>query len=340
MTALVTAIQPLWPLLKDRGLDPEPIFRESGITPSQAKAANARLPVAECQAIWDRADALIDEPGWAIHYGDYWHPSMFGPLGYVWLTSPTLGAAYERFARFIDLFLERGVVSVITTGDRVVVNFNYRHEPFRRAYVADAMLSLLLRLSQAIYGTRLRPLGLSLAHDSIDEAARYEHYFECPVTFGASCDCLSFARTAMETELPGANPHLAAISEQETIRYLSQLDAARPEDRIRRHIIEQMPNGRVTGESVASAMHMSRRTLYRQLDSAGVTFNQLLQEVRMEMAQAYLAVDTYSVSQIAFMLGFSEQAAFSRAYRRWFGESPSETRRRQAASEMLPIPRT
>lgn len=340
MTALVTAIQPLWPLLKDRGIDPEPVFLESGIAPDRAKAANARVPVTECRAIWERADALIDDPTWGIRYGEYWHPSMFGPLGYAWLTSPTLRAAYERLSRFIDLFIERGVVTLRDADDSVLINFNYRNEPFALPSVADAMTSLGITMCRAIYGSRLRPTELSFVHAAPEHPGSYEDYFGCPVTFSADCDCVRLSAVVVDTALPGANPHLAEIAKNETIRYLAKLNAASPEDRIRRFIIDQLPNGRITGESVADAMHMSRRTLYRQLDKAGLTFNDLLQEVRMELAQAYLSVDTYSVSQIAFMLGFSEQAAFSRAYRRWYDESPSQTRERLAgdsASQRVPL---
>lgn len=332
MTALVTAIQPLWPLLKDRDIDPEPLFLASGIRPKQVMAANARVPVEACRAIWSRADALINERHWGVTYGDYWHPSMFGPLGYVWLTSASLREALSRLSRFIDLFLQDGIIDVSEGDNRLTINFNYQNEPFRIPSIADAMISLLMRLCTAIYGRRLAPVGVSLVHPPPDDASAYRAYFGCPVTFGAGCDCLSLPLRAVDKILPGADAHLAALNEQEVIRYLAQLDRGRVVDRVRAKIIEQLPDGQVSSESVAKALHMSRRTLSRQLGREGLSFSSLLQEVRMDLAEAYLASSYHSVAQIAFVLGFSEQAAFSRAFKRWSGESPSAARERLNAA--------
>lgn len=119
MTALATAIQPLWPLLASLGEDPEPVFSSAGIEPDTLKRPNARLPVAACNAVLLRASSRVADPCFGMRYGEYWQPSMFGPLGYAWLTSATLRKAIDRFARYIDFVLERGAVQVedLNSGD-------------------------------------------------------------------------------------------------------------------------------------------------------------------------------------------------------------------------------
>jgi AraC-like DNA-binding protein len=91
-------------------------------------------------------------------------------------------------------------------------------------------------------------------------------------------------------------------------------------------IVEQLASGGVSAEKVAQALHVSTRTLHRQLQGEGTTFKGLLEETRRKLAATYLRDEDISVTEIAFMLGFSEPSAFTRAYRRWTGESPSAAR--------------
>jgi len=92
-------------------------------------------------------------------------------------------------------------------------------------------------------------------------------------------------------------------------------------------IIDQLPSGNVTNEKVARSLYMSSRKLQRQLQSAGTTFYTLLDEVRQDLAQKYLRAQDSSITEIGFLLGFSESSAFSRAFKRWMGVTPSEYRK-------------
>ena len=91
-------------------------------------------------------------------------------------------------------------------------------------------------------------------------------------------------------------------------------------------IVDQLPSGNVTDESVARTLYMSSRKLQRQLQNAGTTFNTLLNEIRKDLAQKYLREQDTSMTEIAFLLGFSESSAFSRAFKRWMGVSPTQYR--------------
>jgi AraC-like DNA-binding protein len=92
-------------------------------------------------------------------------------------------------------------------------------------------------------------------------------------------------------------------------------------------IVDQLPSGNVTDESVSRVMNMSSRKLQRQLEIAGTTFNTLLNEIRQDLAKKYLREQQVCMTEIAFLLGFSESSAFSRAFKRWMGVTPSEYRK-------------
>ena len=100
---------------------------------------------------------------------------------------------------------------------------------------------------------------------------------------------------------------------------------------MRRHIVEALPSGQIREDDIAAKLHLSTRTLQRRLLEEGAGFGDLLQSVRRELAENYVKDTQLNVSEIAYLLGFSDQANFTRAFKRWFGLAPTEWRRRRAA---------
>lgn len=326
-TALATAIQPLWALIVDHEIDPEPIFRASHIDIELLKRPNARLPTEACNAVWLRASGQIKDPCFGVKYGPYWHPSMFGPLGYAWLASTSLRKALNRLAKYTDLVLERGAVEIINleNGD-ASISLSYQGGAFTLPALADSLLSLVMHLCRINYEGELNPKMVTLFHSAPPDPGPYFNYFCCPVEFDSGSDSIILAKSVLDEPLPGGNSRLAKLNEHEAVRYLAQLDKSRTVDRVQAAIIEQLAGGSVTIGSVAEALHLSSRTLNRQLQEEGTTFTKLKQRAQRNLADLYLADEHYSITEIAFMLGFSEQSAFTRAYRRWTGKVPSDVR--------------
>ena len=102
--------------------------------------------------------------------------------------------------------------------------------------------------------------------------------------------------------------------------------------KIHRLISKQMATEKIDADTLARQCHMSRQTLYRKLKKEGLSFQGLVEQVRQDKALRYVAGDQYALGEIAFLLGFSELSAFSRAFKRWTGTSPAEYRARHLAS--------
>ena len=132
---------------------------------------------------------------------------------------------------------------------------------------------------------------------------------------------------AVDKILPGSHPQLAELNDQIMIEYLAKLDQDHISQKAKATIDDQLPSGNVTDEIVARSLYMSSRKLQRQLKKAGTTFNTLLNEVRQDLAKKYLREEDTSMTEIAFLLGFSESSAFSRAFKRWTGVSPTTYRK-------------
>lgn len=321
---MATAVRPLWYLLEAYGQDPDALFRNAGIDPALLKDPNARLSVIACKAAWLRASSRIADPCFGVKAGEHWHPSMFGPLGYAWLASTSLRTALGRLARYTDLVLERGAVEMRDgPGGDVTVTLRYEGAAFTLPALADAMLSVVLRLCRFNAGDALNPKRVTLFHSSPADAGGYFAYFRCPVKFDAEHDSLTFNQRVVDQPLPNANRHLAQLNDRETLRYLEQLKRERISDRVQSVIVAQLASGLVSADSVAQELAISSRTLHRQLMQEGTNFKDLREKTRYQLAQTYLGNGTLSLTQIAFMLGFSDSSAFSRAFRRWSGQAPS-----------------
>jgi AraC-like DNA-binding protein len=111
-------------------------------------------------------------------------------------------------------------------------------------------------------------------------------------------------------------------------RHLGHENSASILERVRMAIVGALPSGRVTGEQVVRARNMRRRTLQRRLRGHSTNFRGLLAEVRQEQARSYIRDAHYSVTEVAFSLGYAATSAFSRALRGWFGIAPTEVRQR------------
>src|SRR5262249_10912818 len=148
--------------------------------------------------------------------------------------------------------------------------------------------------------------------------------FRAPITFGAAADRLEFARSLVEAPLPGRQAEVAQHSDEIMTRYLARCEGQGGLGRVRTLIVEQLASGGPSQDASARAPGMSLRTLQRRLAEEGTSFVELVNQARRDLACTYLRESPWSVTEVAFLLGFADVSSFSRAFRRWTGLSPSE----------------
>jgi AraC-like DNA-binding protein len=156
------------------------------------------------------------------------------------------------------------------------------------------------------------------------------------VEFRADANRLVLSMAKASKPLSGSNPQLAALNEQVIERYLAGLDRGDILNRARVEIADRLPSGGLTEDSVAAALNMTKRTLHRKLRQHGESFRSLLEGVRTSLVMGYLADAELTLTEIAFLLGFSDASSFSRAFRRWFGTTPSIARAGSIPEDMTP----
>jgi AraC-like DNA-binding protein len=317
-------------LLEMHGLDAIGIARQAGVDLATIPTPAERIEIAKIDAILRVAIPLIRDPAFGLQAARCWHPTNLGVLGYAWLASSTLRTGLHRVARYSRLVGERGQLEIEETRHGVTVRFwGKRGNPAVVAVAAvlvDIAMALLLDMCRMNAGAALRPIAASLRRGAPERVEAYQHFFGCPVRFGAAENVFVLSAQDADRPLPSSNKQLAAVFDKMLTEEQARLDKFDVVARCRAAVLEQLPSGEASVEGTAKQLHMSRRTLQRKLAEAATTYVQLVDDARKDLALRYIEDPHRSVTDITFSLEFSQPSAFNRAFRRWTGLAPSEYR--------------
>ncbi|MBW1840590.1 MAG: AraC family transcriptional regulator [Deltaproteobacteria bacterium] len=325
-THLVAATNIIWKVLEGHGHNPEPIFHQAGIDPKQFLKPGSRVPFRAVDTVWLKAAELIQDPCFGLSAVNYWHPSYLDALGFSWLASITLRRALKRLVRYSRIVSEGFVAGLEETRKGLTLTIQLKPTYAEIPAASDATLAILVHMCRLNYGEGLAPAEVTFAHAEQRCAEQYHAYFRSPVKFGAGRDSITLPVAAVDRRLPSGNLHLAELNDQLIVKYLENLDSSDIVQRVKGAIIETLSSGAVSDEKIATTLHLSVRNLQRKLQRAGTTFRTILDETRRELAEQYLQDPDTRLDELTFVLGFSEQSAFSRAFKRWTGRSPSQVR--------------
>lgn len=326
-TFLATTGQIFLRLLEMHGIDSEAFVREGGYAPEQFRDPSARLPTRAVDAAARAVAGRIADPAFALRAARCWHPSNLGALGYAWLASSTLRTALQRLERYNRILSEKATFRIEDSAKGLRLVFDHgRRDPVVAALGTDYALSIVMDLCRMNFGAALRASEVTLRRARPADPAPWEHFFGCRVQFGAARDSFLLSRRDADETLPVANRQIAGTLDAILARQLADLDRSNVVARCKAALLERMASGEAPEEDIAKALHMSRRTLQRKLAEADLTYQRLVDETRRDLALRYLEEPGRSITEITFLLGFSGQSAFTRAFRRWTGEAPSEYR--------------
>lgn len=308
------------------GQDPAAMFAEVGLDLDALRDPNVRIPSVKLQDLLLLAQERCDDPIFGLHLVEYIHPTTFYSLGIAMYACETLGEYLERFVKyyrlittndFLDASLENGIYSIRATPQPEMRMIPIRVDGFAALTVRTARIALQKELHpHAIALARPQPVGLE---------PEYESFFGCPVSFDADVTTISFNEADLAQKLPSANPELLRLYEKLTIEYLEKIDRGDFPGRVYKELIKLLPTGVSGKEQVAQALNMSTRTLYNKLEGAGTTYREVLDDTRRSLAEDYIRKDL-PIYEIAYLIGFSDTANFSRAFKKWTGSSPMEFR--------------
>jgi len=323
-------------MLESQGLDVRALFDELGMDMSALSRAEARFPTEKVSLLWQLAAARSGNPFIALTPPRMAQLAGFEVLGYAMASCPTLLAGLERLARYLRVVSEAASASLEQDGDECRLVFELfggeRAVPPQR-FEFDMLT--FLAFCRWVTGDEVHPRRVELAQPAPLVLQPYIDAFQCPLEFDAPAYTVRFASADLVRPLPTSNPLLAEVHERLLGERLDQLGNTQISHRARELIAKKLPEGEPKREEIASTLCMSERTLQRRLQDEGTSFHQLLDSTRRELAQQYLQRRHVSLSEAAYLLGFSDQSIFHRACKRWFDSSPGQIRNR--ANVDLPV---
>lgn len=313
-----------------RGADPAALCQAVGLDASQLLHPDGRLPIATMQRLWQLAAQASADPYLDLHLAEQANPATLGVLAYVLMHSPTLGAAVQQLCRYQDIVCNGTRTSLRHLGASVELVVEITSPAIVHPhFVFNCELLVYLQLLRMLSGQLLAPEAVRLAYPTPAETHEHTRLFApAPVQFGAPDSALRLPATVLELPVLNADPQLLAVMEPHAAALLARLhQPATLPDRVRHEIVRQLKGTAPTLAAVADALCLSPRTLQLHLGQAGHRYQQLLDEVRCELAERHLRSPHHSITDIAFVLGFAEPSVFVRSFRRWTGQTPGAFRR-------------
>ncbi len=319
------ALDLLIKIMRSYRVDPVPILRDLAIDPKKVADINARFRMDQVLGLFQQMEEKIPDSSFGLKAAEFWHPSHMGPLGYAWMTSDNLSAAFNRLCRFSKIVTEGSKLTLVEKDDEVSMEFRFLKN-IALTSRSDTAMAMLIAMVQANGGPGLHPVSVSFSHAAPEDPGPYFALFQCPVEFDAPVTTFNLSKE--ETEKPRSSSHaqLSLLHDQLMREYLNRLDKDNIVERVKAAIVDMLPSGHISDALIARALFMTERTLQRRLQVEGTTFKSLLTEVRQELADQYIRDSRLTLQEISFLLGFAELSSFSRAFKRWNGMSPKHYR--------------
>jgi AraC-like DNA-binding protein len=315
-------------LLDARGKPAASILRDLGLDRTALERPGTRIPFVTHAALFEAAAEHLQDPGFGLHFGSSVDPLDAGALAFLVANSPTLGGAMKNLAAYLKVLTE-GTELSLETGDLLAVAAFRIVDPKveRFGQLEEFGLALMMNICRFVVGRRLRPEWVEYLHHPRQGMDALEQYFGAPVRFGQKRTAIVLNKNLLDLPCRNADERLLRILKAHCDDLLEKLgQTADLKQHVAHLVSSHLPSSPVTAKSVASELGMSERTVARRLSEQGLSFGQIVDDVRCRLAERYLREPDMRPSQIAYLLGYSEPSAFTRAFRRWTGRSPSQFR--------------
>jgi AraC-like DNA-binding protein len=312
--------------LEYRGVDPARVFRAAEVAQDLSNDPLNRLTVDEVTRLYKACVEVTRDEYFGLTVAKFLHVSNLHALGHAMLASTSLLDFCRRLERYFRLASQVASVEVEERPGEVALITRPLYNPC--AETEDAWLAIVVRFMREMFRRDYKPLRLQFIHDRPAGGPKpYEEYFGCPVEFGYANATLVFDRAEMDRPLPGACPEIAQVNDQLAASYIAKIERTDSVAMTRSTIIGLLAAGECTRGHVADALHLSEATLQQRLAQRNTSFQALLDDTRRELACNYIQQAAMSVTEITFLLGFTDVSNFTRAFKRWTGKSPTSFRK-------------
>jgi AraC-like DNA-binding protein len=321
----VQVVRSLINFCERKGLQRDALLQVVSLTEAQLNDARMLIDIQRYENLYAYCSKQLSDSCLGFHFGQKFEADRWGVLGYIALTSQNLIAAMDAQYRFQSLSGNMG-------GPIQSVDEKYAVLQWVPAYncshhMCEQIITGLVSLARTVVNRDdFSPSSVDFTHPPMADKSLYEDYFQCEVTFNSSFNGIHVESHMLQVPLRRSDPetHKMLVAHAESL--LTQQSFSSPLEVIKDYVIKTLPNHVPEIDEVAQHLGLSVRSTQRKLQEYGTSFSQVLDAIRKELAITYLQQTQNSVLYISERLGFSEQSAFQRAFKRWTGSTPRQYR--------------
>ncbi len=319
--------------LRSRGIDPCTLYPQLRVQQLEAARGHEEIPLMEWIGMFDRAIEHTGEPDLPLKAGASLHVRHLGVLGHVLMNCATLGEVAQQLIRYIRLLGQIGQPQLTVQDGRAHLVWSWPHSTDPSPSVAQFMLGARSMFMRWLADRPDLRYDAHLHFPRPGDISAYERVFGGELRFDQPVSKMVFPTAYMNLPVASADEDLRQQVEARAQSLLQRL-SGEPSllTDLKQVLARNLANGRVSLDEAAVALQTSARTLQRRLGEHERSFQSILDEVRLQVAENLLRDPHVSLTQIAFLLGYTEQSTFHNAFRRWTGRSPGSYRRQHPDS--------
>jgi len=321
----------LMELAVSKGADPAELAARARLAPEDVEDVDRRVAFSKYVALMRAGQQLANDPALALHYGETNDMARISVVGLIAYACETMIEAMAQVNRYGRLVVEVGGPKgrfTVARRDGGLWAVDNRENPNAFPELTESTFARMI-CGPRRFGVTQLAKAVHVTHPAPPYRAEYERIYGAPVTFGADWNAVRLDEASLSQRISVQPRYVFGVLSAHADGLLKTLESSKStRGRVESLLAPILHKGEANMRAVAATMGMSRQTLFRRLRDEGVTFEKVLDDLRRRMALDYLGAGKVSVNETAYLVGFSEPAAFSRAFKRWTGQSPRDVRRR------------
>ncbi|MDX2320920.1 MAG: AraC family transcriptional regulator ligand-binding domain-containing protein [Moritella sp.] len=315
----------LYKALLWKGIEPFELLSKSEININEISNVGSRVPVSLCNKLFEQSAELTDDPLLPIKVSQCIVATTFHALGYALQASSSLQDAFTRLVHYDRVLSSTCRINLSEDEAHCYLELNLNETENNINRIGEqlelTMLLSIIKICRDLSNPGFTPVKI---YTTVDSRCRdeFEAYTGCSIEFNANKSMLIMDRNLLARRLPNFAPDLILLSDKAADDYLAGLSGNNVVCKVRSEVVSLMATGVPNIDLVAEKLNFSQRSLQRKLNDSGTSYKDLVENIRQSMAEKYLNQNLLSLGEISYLLGFSNVANFSRAFKRWKGVTP------------------
>ena len=314
-------------LVADLGGDTDALLKAANTDPEALRYPDNRISYAAMITMLEDSARALDCPDFGLRLSGFQDIDILGPAAMIAHYSDTVGASLEAIATFMHVHTDGAAVQLLQSDENIAsLTFEVLAPGLHaQPQINELSLGIGQSLLEMFFGQGFRSQYVQFTHRRPPDTRSLTRRFGPHLSFGHAVNALTFPRTRLATPIATANPEFRDIA----VNYIRDHLGGTEGNRVRRVVLlvhQLLPTGRCSLQAVSDILVMHPRTLQRELRSTGVDFRRIVDRARRELVTDYLVNSDASLTRVAAMLGYGDQAAFNNAFKRWYGVPPGQWR--------------